>query len=824
LALWALFLLGAPFAGWLALELHEFEKARRRLTIDITKDQAIAIARKQAAELAVDVNGWQEYVSFDYNEELALYAHSRLPRGAPGSPKGAKAQMRGGGPPPGGPPPGAGPDRRRGPPPSGINEIRALLIEPSRNRFFRVRMNSRGRVVGWQLGGPGAAQSVPPEPPQVAKQLAEETFARWLGELEAERLGEPEMQRNEDVAGASGYEFTWRARNPRLPDTEYAVAVQVQGRRTVSLNATLNFSEAYRESVLRPRESIVSLINTLRTLLLVACVAYAFWRYTRRWLEGEAPHRRVLSLAAAFAFSGILILFLDNSFMAPQMEQGISNPGIEAVIVISSVAMFVLMGLMLGISYGSGEGEIREAFPGKMTAADCFLTGRIYNRNVGRSIVIGSAVMAWCFLLLTGISALITSEPPHVPEAQMGYAFGKLPILLLLFNVPVGGIFVVVTGLLLPLTFLRRHIRRRSWMIALLVGGALVGSNLYESPQQGYWNYIAEVVPLSLALLAAFFLGDLLASVVACAGLSMLSLTTDLTAIAPYWRQNELWIWAFVAVPLLVLGTAAWSERVYDEETVRPSHAANLATRLQMQAELSAARDAQLRLMPDGPPLVPGLSVAASCTPAREVSGDFYDFLPLANGRLAVVIGEGGNDGLASALTIALTKGYLLYRTQAGGQLQSPRLLLARLERVLGSMLRRESGQTSLALVCIDPSAHSCSLARVGQWPQVLLLKESGIIQEILPGEEEHPLTANDSLVILTDGIAKLLARSSGESPAEVLRRAGAEASFHTAAALHDSFLAAARAASKSPDTGDDITTVVVRITPAEHGHLESAA
>ncbi len=30
LALWALFLLGAPFAGWLALELHEFEKARRR--------------------------------------------------------------------------------------------------------------------------------------------------------------------------------------------------------------------------------------------------------------------------------------------------------------------------------------------------------------------------------------------------------------------------------------------------------------------------------------------------------------------------------------------------------------------------------------------------------------------------------------------------------------------------------------------------------------------------------------------------------------------------------------------------------------------------
>ncbi len=72
-------------------------------------------------------------------------------------------------------------------------------------------MNSRGRVVGWQLGGPGAPSRHPREPSAGAKQLAEETFARWLGELEAERLGEPEMQRNEDVAGASGYEFTWRA-------------------------------------------------------------------------------------------------------------------------------------------------------------------------------------------------------------------------------------------------------------------------------------------------------------------------------------------------------------------------------------------------------------------------------------------------------------------------------------------------------------------------------------------------------------------------------------------------------------------------------------
>jgi sigma-B regulation protein RsbU (phosphoserine phosphatase) len=229
--------------------------------------------------------------------------------------------------------------------------------------------------------------------------------------------------------------------------------------------------------------------------------------------------------------------------------------------------------------------------------------------------------------------------------------------------------------------------------------------------------------------------------------------------------------------------------------------------------------------MPDGPPEIPGLSIAASCTPAREVSGDFFDFLPMANGGLAVVTGEGGNDGLASALTIALTKGYLLYRTQQpGGSAQSPRAILTRLDQVLGTMLRRESGQTSLALVCVDPVRRTCAMARVGRWPQVLLLRGDNTVEEVSPREGEQPLGADDAIVIVTDGIAKLLERSSGESPTEVLRRAGAAAKSESAARLHDEFLAAARASTRGAEVGDDITTVVLCLKRAESGHLESAA
>lgn len=861
LAVWALFLLGAPVALWYSFRLQEMETARRRITLTVTRQQALDSARQRAADLQLDVRGWRDYVSFDYNEELAVYVHEQFSGSAPprrGKGKGARPPGAGkglpyawsgppaatdsppldaapGAAPPGGaspsvregpagtqPPPSA--DVRRGPPPGGVFEVRVLLISPAHDQFLRVRLNSRGRLIGWELGGPGAAQTGMPLPPQEAKELAEAAFANWLGALEAERLGEPEMERTERAAGASGYRFVWRARNPRLPDTEFAVTVQVQGQRAISLDASLDFSEAYRESVIAPKSTVMATMTTLRILLLIAWVAYACWRYTRRWLEGEAPHQRVLGVAIVFALTSALVFFLDSTFAAPQAEVAASNPAVAGVVIISTLFIFVLLGLMLGISYGSGEGEVREGFPGKMTSTDCVLTGRLFNWNVGRAVVVGSAVACWCFLAMTAVRSGVSTDPPYVPEQQMAFAFGRFPVLLLLFNVPVSGLMVCVTGLLLPLTFLGRHVKNRKWLVALLVLGAALGSNLYETPSQGYWNYLAETIPVCLAILAAFFAGDFFAAVVACSTLGLLNIATDLGSIVPYWQQHQWIALGAGSVPLIVLGAGAWLGRGYAEDNVRPGHAANLASRLKMQAELSAARQAQVRLMPDSVPELPGLSVAASCTPAHEVSGDFYDFLPMTDGRLAVVIGEGGNDGLASALTIALTKGYLLYRTSQTAHLE-PAAILASLERVLGAMLRRESGHTSLALICLDPVGRTCSLARLGDWPKAFLVRTGGTVDELAGGADmAQQLQAGDALVVMTDGIAKLLERRTGESPEEVLRRAAPRAGQENAQWLHDQFLLAATTSGQALTTGDDITTVVLQIRPQDLAQAESAA
>ena len=79
-----------------------------------------------------------------------------------------------------------------------------------------------------------------------------------------------------------------------------------------------------------------------------------------------------------------------------------------------------------------------------------------------------------------------------------------------------------------------------------------------------------------------------------------------------------------------------------------------------LEQELQIARDIQMSLLPHGALKAPGMSVAALCVPAREVGGDYYDFLPLANGRIGLLIADVSGKGTSAALYMAELKGLML--------------------------------------------------------------------------------------------------------------------------------------------------------------------
>src|SRR4028119_1033344 len=78
--------------------------------------------------------------------------------------------------------------------------------------------------------------------------------------------------------------------------------------------------------------------------------------------------------------------------------------------------------------------------------------------------------------------------------------------------------------------------------------------------------------------------------------------------------------------------------------------------RERIEQELKVARLIQQTLLPKTLPEIPGYDVAAYYQPAREVGGDFYDFLTLEDGRLGLVVGDVTDKGVPAALVMATTR------------------------------------------------------------------------------------------------------------------------------------------------------------------------
>src|SRR5690606_4710181 len=78
--------------------------------------------------------------------------------------------------------------------------------------------------------------------------------------------------------------------------------------------------------------------------------------------------------------------------------------------------------------------------------------------------------------------------------------------------------------------------------------------------------------------------------------------------------------------------------------------------RSRLEQELDVARQIQASFMPNGSPDIPGCSVAGFWLAARQVSGDFYDFLELSPDRWGIVIADVADKGVPAALFMVLSR------------------------------------------------------------------------------------------------------------------------------------------------------------------------
>jgi sigma-B regulation protein RsbU (phosphoserine phosphatase) len=145
-----------------------------------------------------------------------------------------------------------------------------------------------------------------------------------------------------------------------------------------------------------------------------------------------------------------------------------------------------------------------------------------------------------------------------------------------------------------------------------------------------------------------------------------------------------------------------------------------------LQDDLDTAREIQRQLLPTGAREVPGLDLAAGYCSARELGGDFYDFLPYGKGRLALALGDVSGKGTAAALYASLAIGMM--REHVVEHPCPPAEMLAMLNRRLHGA-RLDARFIALVFAVYDAGARRLTLANAGG-PYPLLVR-NGAVQEI---------------------------------------------------------------------------------------------
>ncbi|MEO8378380.1 MAG: PP2C family protein-serine/threonine phosphatase, partial [Acidobacteriota bacterium] len=167
--------------------------------------------------------------------------------------------------------------------------------------------------------------------------------------------------------------------------------------------------------------------------------------------------------------------------------------------------------------------------------------------------------------------------------------------------------------------------------------------------------------------------------------------------------------------------------------------AMELLDKLKYRDELQLARDLQASLIPHRMPESDQWDIAAFNRIANTVGGDIYDFIPLPDGRLAVLFGDASGHGMAAGLVMAVA--HAAFRTQLEVD-PSPSSIMASLNRILC----RTGGSRSFFAACyflFEPSGRY--LATVAGHPPILRIGTDGTIHERI-GRGAYPLGVKANL------------------------------------------------------------------------------
>jgi phosphoserine phosphatase RsbU/P len=236
--------------------------------------------------------------------------------------------------------------------------------------------------------------------------------------------------------------------------------------------------------------------------------------------------------------------------------------------------------------------------------------------------------------------------------------------------------------------------------------------------------------------------------------------------------------------------------------------------------EFRAAQEIQQRLYPSEAPVLPGFEIAGALYPAKATAGDYFDYIPMLNDCLGVVVGDVSSHGMGPALLMSETRACLRTLAQAYGDVGE---ILTRANRLLAADTD-DFHFVTLALAKLDPKARILEYASAGQRGYLLhhddrlsVLDSTSLplgvdAETLIPAAGPMALASGDIVTFFTDGVAE--AESAGRvrfgvgRALEFIRSERDQPASKIIEGLHEELDGFCR---RQPQR-DDITIVIVKV------------
>ncbi len=240
---------------------------------------------------------------------------------------------------------------------------------------------------------------------------------------------------------------------------------------------------------------------------------------------------------------------------------------------------------------------------------------------------------------------------------------------------------------------------------------------------------------------------------------------------------------------------------------------------IKMQQEVGLAAKIQRDLLPRSNPGLHGYDIFARTIAAQSIGGDYFDFIPMSDGRMALCLGDVSGKGLPASLLMANLQATLRGQTLVS---QQPSECLLRSNKLLFESTSPEKFAT-VFYGMIDIKHHSIHYSNAGHdWPFLIGKGNSiqrlkigglmiGLIAQATYQDEEVPIQIGDILVIQSDGVSEAMNSNYEQFGEERLEKLILEHKDRTAEEIIDTVIKEVRKHAGAHPQSDDITMMVVK-------------